>query len=76
MTVAYHLSNTNDGGVLLSTFPKGTTKILASFVFTLSFMLSAKQQAMIGNFPKFLVILQPESNYVYTVSQAEGYVKF
>ena len=54
-TVAYHLSTTQDGGIPLSAFPKDTTSELAGFVFTLSFMLSAKQEAVNTNFLKSLV---------------------
>ena len=53
--VAYHLSTTQDGGIPLSTFPKDTTSELAGFVFTLSIMLSAKQEAVNTNFLKSLV---------------------
>ena len=54
-SVAYHLSTTQDGGIPLSAFPKNTTSKLASFVFTLSFMLSAKQEAVNNSFLKSLV---------------------
>ena len=54
MTVAYHLSTTQDGGIPLSAFPKDTTSELAGFIFTLSFMLSAKQETMNTNFLKSL----------------------
>ena len=49
-TVVYHLSTTQDGGIPLSAFPKDTTSELAGFVCTLSFMLSAKQEAVNTNF--------------------------
>ena len=55
VTVAYHLSTTQDGGIPLSAFPKDTTSKFASFVFTLSFMLSAEQEAVHTNFLKSLV---------------------
>ena len=71
-TVDYHLSTTQDGGYLWSTFPKDTTSELAGFVFTLSFMLSAKQEAVNTNFLKFLVWPDPESNTGSTVSQADA----
>ena len=54
-TVAYHLSTAQDGGIPLSAFPKDITSKLAGFVFTLSFMQSAKQEAVNINFLKFLV---------------------
>ena len=56
-TVAYHLSTIQDEGIPLSAFPKDTTSELAGFVFTLSYMLSAKQEAVIvnTNFLKSLV---------------------
>ena len=50
LTIAYHLSTTQDGGVPLSAFPKDTTSKLAGFVFTSSFMVSAKQEAVNTNF--------------------------
>ena len=43
---AYHLFTAHDGGVPLSAFSKDTTSELASFVFKLSFMLNAKQEAV------------------------------
>ena len=52
--VAYHLSTTQDGGIPLSAYPKDTSE-LAGFVFTLFFMLSAKQEAVNTNLLKFLV---------------------
>ena len=54
-TVAYHLFTTQDGGIPLSAFPKDRTSMLAGFVFTLSFMLSAKQEAVNTNFLESLV---------------------
>ena len=52
-TVAYHLFTAHDGGVPLSVFPKGTTSELSGFVFTLFFMINAKQEAVNTNFLKF-----------------------
>ena len=52
VTAAYDLSTTHGGEVPLSTFPKNTTSKLVSFVFTLSLMLSAKQEAVNNNFLK------------------------
>ena len=43
----------------LSAFPKDTTSELAGFVFTLSFMLSAKQEAMNTNFLKSFGMTRP-----------------
>ena len=60
--IAYHLSTTQDGGIPLSAFPKDTTSELSGFVFTLSFMLSAKQEAVNTNFLKSLVRPDLESN--------------
>ena len=72
-TVAYHLSTTQDGGIPLSAFPKDTTSELAGFVFTLSFMLSAKQEAVNTNFFEvFLVLPDPESNFGFTGSEANA----
>ena len=53
--IAYHLYTTQDGGIALSAFPKDTTRELVDFVFTLSFILSAKQKALNTNFIKSLV---------------------
>ena len=55
VTIAYPLSTTQDGGISLSAFPKGTASKLAGFVFTLSFMLSAKQEDVNVNFLKSMV---------------------
>ena len=55
-------------GVPLSSFPKGTTIELVDFVFTLSFMLSAKQEAVNTNFLKYLVQPDLESNSRSTAS--------
>ena len=55
--------------VPLITFSKGTTSKLAGFVFTLSFMLSAKQEAVNTNFLKSLVWSDPESNFGSTGSE-------
>ena len=53
--VFYHLSTKHDEGVPLSVFPKGTASELAGFVFTIFFMLSAKQEAVNTNILKSLV---------------------
>ena len=71
-TVAYHLPTTQEEGIRLSAFPKGTTSELAGFVFTQSFMLSAKQGAVNTNFLKSLVRLDPESNFMSTASQPDA----
>lgn len=42
-----------DGGILLNTFLRGTTSERAAFVFTQSFILSAKQKAVETNFEVF-----------------------
>ena len=43
--VVYNLFITHDGGVQLNAFPEDTKSELADIVFTLSFLLSAKQEA-------------------------------
>ena len=58
-TVAYHLSTTQDGGIPLSAFPKDRTSELAGFVFTLSFMLSAKQESCEYQFSEVFSMTQP-----------------
>ena len=50
VTVAYYIFNTHDGGVSLGAFPTDPTSEVAGFVFTLSFMLIAKQEAVNTNF--------------------------
>ena len=72
VTVAYHLSTTQDGGIPLSFFPTGATSKLANFLFTLSFILSAKQEAVNTNFLKSLVWADPESNSESTSSEANA----
>ena len=52
MAVNGHLSSTHDEGVPFSVFPKDTTSELAGFFFTLSFMLSAEQEAVNTSFLK------------------------
>ena len=53
--IAYHLSTTQDGGIPLCAFPNDTTSELVGFVFILSFMLSAKQEAVNTNLLNSLV---------------------
>ena len=72
VTVVYHLSTTHHGRTWLSAFPKDTTSELDSFVFTLSFMLSAKQVAVNTNFRKSLVGPDLESNYESTALKKDS----
>ena len=58
-TVVYHLSTTRDIGIPLSAFPKDTTSELAGFVFTLSFMLSDKQEAVNTSFSEVFGMTRP-----------------
>ena len=72
VSVVYHLSTTHDGGIPLSAFPKDTTSKLAGFDFTLSFMLSTKQETVITNFLKSLVWPDPESYSGSTASEVNA----
>ena len=72
VTVSYRLSTTHDEGISLSAFPKDTTSKRARFVFTLSFMLSSKQEAVNTNFLKSLVWPDPNSNSGSTGSEANA----
>lgn len=51
--VISHLSTLHDEGIPLSGFNKNTTINFVDFAFTLSFILSAKQEPVIANFLKF-----------------------
>ena len=46
MSLNYHFSTKHDGGVPLRAFAKDTASDLAGFDFTLSFMLTSKQDAV------------------------------
>ena len=70
--VAYYLSTTNNRGTCLSAFPKDTTSELAGFIFTLPFMLSAKQVAVNTDFRKSLVRPDLESNYESIASKKDS----
>ena len=70
--LCYHLCTTQDKGIPLNAFPKETTSTLAGFLFTLSFTLSAKQDAVNTNFLKSLVWTNPESNSGSTALQADA----
>ena len=68
----YHLSTTQDGGIPLSAFPKDSASELAGFVFTLSFMPSAKQEAVNTNFLKSLVKQTTNYKLQYWTTQKQA----